>query len=310
MFLGEIMDEARCKELDRVVTSEELYIIENVKSLNFICDFCEIELLPCSFQKEVNLRKPYFKTRKGINHKQGCDAEGQASIRTKGATTRLTSSEGFPLSYPNRFKLRKDDVVDSKTIVDLASATKINKPSNNTNDNNSSKSRKTQFETTSFKSVVNQYFDFPFDRDRNLSFEGVDGNTYKDIFKKIVSTRGNQQFLIQGEEVKVYYASLPWKIGSENNDILKIELSPGRWVIKDEKKTNESPYYLQIDFNDWPKQTKTKFLNEYNKVINLVRGTDKKAAIAFVGKQDLDGDFFRFFPIDRRLIAFKIFNDA
>lgn len=65
------MDEARCKELGRVVTSEELYIIENVKLLNYSCYECDVELLPCSFLKDVNLRKPYFKTRKGVHHEQG-----------------------------------------------------------------------------------------------------------------------------------------------------------------------------------------------------------------------------------------------
>lgn len=303
------MDEARCKELGRVVTNEELYFIENVKSLNYSCDECDIELLPCSFLKGVNLRKPYFKTRKGIHHKQGCDAEGDLKVRLKGASTRLTSSEGFPLAYPNRFKIKKDDVVESPEATGSQGIEK-RRPNRNTVGRADSNGRKSNYETTSFRSVVNQYFDFPFDRDRVLFFEGVVGNTYSMVFKKITSTRGKQKFLIQGNVQKVYYASLPWKLCEVDNETLKIELSPGRWIELDSKRINERPYYLEINFSNWPKKSKTKFLNEYKKVTELVRGSDRKAAIAFVGEQDTSDDFFRFNSADRRLIAFKVFNDA
>ncbi|MDP4558184.1 hypothetical protein Q9247_10870 [Halomonas meridiana] len=303
------MDEARCEELGRVVTSEELYIIDNVRSLSFSCDECAIELLPCSFLKDVNLRKPYFKARKAVNHKQGCDAEGESKIRLRGAIKRLSSSEGFPLVYPNRFKLRKDDLVEPEGVIE-PSGTSMRRAYKTNRRQGGSNSRKPNYETTSFKSIVNQYFDFPHDRDRALVFEDVVGGSYGEIFRKIISTRGRQKFLIQGDTQKVYYSALPWKLCQEDGDILKIELSPGRWVEHDGKRVNERPYYLEIDSSAWPEQSRTKFLNEYRKVIELVRGTDKKAAIAFVGKQDTSDDFFRFNAADRRLIAFKIFNDA
>ncbi len=50
------MDEARCKDLNRVVTGEELYVIDNIESLSFSCDACGIPLNPCSYKKEVNLQ--------------------------------------------------------------------------------------------------------------------------------------------------------------------------------------------------------------------------------------------------------------
>ncbi|HGF7496813.1 TPA: hypothetical protein AB5A57_003438, partial [Vibrio cholerae] len=306
---GVNMDEARCKELSRVVTSEELYIIENVRSLSYECDECGVELLPCSFLKDINLRKPYFKTRQGINHKEGCDAEGEAKIRSKGLSTRLSTLEGFPLAYPNRFKLRKEDVVEPNGVI-TPSDNNTRYPNKRNKEEKSSSGRKSNYETTSFKSIVNQYFDFPFDRDRPLYFEGVDGTTYSDIFRKIRSTKGKQQFLIQGDEEKVYYASLPWTLSNEDNEKISINLSPGKWIEQEGKKVNDRPYYLDIDFSEWPKGSKSKFLNEYKKIIELVRGTNIKAAIAFVGKQDTKDDYFRFYSSDRRLIAFKVFNDA
>ncbi|MGF1794194.1 hypothetical protein L4D21_26840 [Photobacterium profundum] len=304
------MDEARCKVLSRVVTSEELYIIDNVKSLVFCCDECGIELLPCSFLKDVNLRKPYFKTRKGVHHKQGCDAEGEAKIRSKGANTRLTSTEGFPVAYPNRFKLRKDDIAESEGVTDTSSPDSQRPNSTRDKDKSGANGRKSNYETTSFSSIVNQYFDFPHDRDRALSFEGIQGTTYADIFRQIRSTRGKQKYLIQGDKQKIYYASLPWKLSLEDNDRILINLSAGKWIIQEGKKVNERPYYLEVNFSNWPQRSKSKFLNDYKKTTELVRGTNRKAAIAFVGGQDTKDDYFRFTSIDRRLIAFKIFNDA
>jgi len=303
------MDEARCNELGRVVTSEELYFIEDVKSQNFFCDLCGVALLPCSFLKGVNLRKPYFKTRKGANHKEGCDAQGESNVRSKGASTRLMSSEGFPLAYPNRFKLRTEDMVEPSKLNALQDKESLRSNRKNTNKMESN-GRKSNYQTGSFRSVVNQYFDFPYDRDRDLSFEGVDGSSYNAVFKKIISTRGKQKFLIQGEKRKVYYAAMPWKICHEENQILKIELSSGKWIEQGGKRVNDRPYYLEVDFSNWPKQSKTKFLNEYKQIAELVRGTDRKAAIAFVGEQDMSDDFFRFYAADRRLIVFKVFNDA
>ncbi len=303
------MDEARCKELGRIITSEELYIIENVKTLNYSCDECEVELNPCSFLKDVNLIKPHFRVKKGLYHSKDCNADGDSKIRIKGNKTRLTSTEGFPLAYPNRFKIKNDDVSEplgGNESVGIATK-QVNKKNNESTNSNG---RKSNYATSSFRSVVNQYFDFPWDRDRALYFDGVQGTRYNEVFKKIISTKGKQEFMIQGDIQKVYYAALPWKLCKEENNILRIELSSGRWVERNNKRVNEKPYYLEINFSDWPIQSKTKFLNEYKKITELVRGTDKKSAMAFVGKQDTSDDFFRFQSVDRRLISFKVFNDA
>ncbi len=303
------MDEAKCKELNRKVTSEELYIIDDVSSKNFSCETCSIELIPCAFQPNVNLVKPYFRTQKGVHHKEFCDADGKFALRKKGETSRLTDLNGFPLSYPNRFKLKSDDVSDTNDEGD--SVASLNTSSRNNSDSTSGPiSTKHNFETSSFQSIVNQYFDFPYDRDRELKFDGLTGSSYQEIFKKIVSTKGKQQFYIQGKIKKIYFSSLPWKISKEENNILQLELHSGRWVKVDGKNIKEKPFYLQIDFTAWPPKSKSRFLNEYKKTIELVRSTNRKAAIAFVGTQDTTGDFFRFNVEHRKLIAFKIFNDA
>jgi len=297
------MDEARVITTGDVITGEELYLMDDVDSTSFCCDECEIILIPCSYIKDVNLRKPYFKTHKG--HNIGCKAEGISGIKKKGFNSRLTSKEGFPLAYPNKFKLRKDDVVIPEPVTP-ESPSGVRTFNKNKRQDDEGRGRKSNYETSSFKSIVNQYFDFPKDRDRALFFENIEGATYKDIFYPIRNTIGEQHYRFQGEGQNVYFSTISWKKSSIDNDILRIELSRGKWV----NKKNERAYYLEIDCSEWPRQTKTKFLNRYHKILDTVRGTKIKAAIIFVGEQDRSDDFFRFYANNRLLIAFKLFNDA
>ncbi|BCL70541.1 hypothetical protein TUMSATVNIG1_25030 [Vibrio nigripulchritudo] len=299
------MDEARIVESGEVVTAEDLYFIVNVDKTNFCCDECEVPLVPCSYIKDFNLRKPYFKTYPDRNHKSWCETESASKIKKKGQRSRLTSEEGFPLAYPNRFKLRKESASEVSGTLSGRGNKKGRLGSRNANEF-PDYSRKTNYETSSFKSIVNEYFDFPHDRDRELFFEGVSADTYSTVFQRIENTIGRQHFRLQGEEMKVYYSTLSWKIAEAVDDVLQIELSRGKWVDK----KNERPYYVEIDMSVWPKQSKTKFINHYKNVVETVRGTSNKALIAFLGMQDVDDDYFRFFAQNRLLIAFKLFHDA
>ncbi|QUM85972.1 hypothetical protein [Moritella sp. 28] len=299
------MDEARVVKSGDIVTAEDLYFMDKVSSTDFCCDECDIPLVPCSYIKNVNLRKPYFKIYTSHNHESWCNTEAAAKIKKKGQSTKLTSDEGFPFIYPNRFKLRNENTIEPSLPPSILE--RKNKRARIRNDNELNETnRKSNYETSSFKSIVNEYFDFPHDRDRTLNFEGVAADTYNTVFKRLENTIGKQKFRIQGEEKKVYYATMSWKITEPENDILHIELSRGKWVDK----KNERPYYVEIDMCEWPKQSKTKFFNRYKEVVEMVRGTNRKALISFVGHQDIADDYFKFHAENRFLIAFNLFHDA
>ena len=300
-----IVDDARRIDTGEVITSEDLYLIENVGSLSFCCDTCNTSLVACSYKKDVNLRKPYFKISPGAYHQSWCDAEGVASTKKKGLSSRLTSNEGFPLSYPNHFK-RRNEGISEPTIAPNTDGVTNRRIRAKAKDDGEQKRNKTNYETSSFKAIVNEFFAFPHDRDRALFFEGVSGATYATVFKGIENTIGKQVYRKQGEECKVYYSTLSWKTAHVENDVIRIDLSRGRWVDKKQV----TPYSVEIDMSDWPKQTQTKFLNRYQKILETVRRTKQKAVIAFVGKQDVQDDYFRFYAEDRLLIAFKLFHDA
>ena len=297
------MDEARCVEQDKVITGEELYLLDDVDKLSFICDECHVRLIPCSYKKEINLKRPYFKTYKGENH-ENCGNEGNSELKKKGLKDRLTTDQGFPLPYPSRFLISKRDKNHQNS--GFRSKTPSLGKSRAKNDFDDFDDGRVHNNTTSsFKAVVNQYFDFPQDRDLPLQFEGVEGSTYSDIFRKILSPVGKQEFRLQGETKKIYFAPLSWSAHEEENDKIKVFLTRGLW----RNSKNERPYYVEVDFKGQPQQSKTKFVNLLNKTRDLIKGTKNTALIAFVGHQDTTDDYFRFYSDDRYLIAFKLFHD-
>ncbi|MGO2324096.1 hypothetical protein [Vibrio casei] len=297
------MDEARNVKTGEIVTAEDLYFIKNPRTIDFCCDDCEVKLNPCSFLRGINIKKPYFQTFPGKPHIE-CEFASEATKRKKGQTERITTLEGFPLNYPNRFKLKKEGDSEPTDIVLPKPERKKRLPS----DIPDGKSRglKSTYLTTSFRTIVKEFFDFPHDRDRALIFDGVMGSTYKDVFQRIKNTLGKQLFRVQGKDTKVYYAPISWTRAEPENDVLVIDLNCGRWV--DKKKVRS--YYVKIDMNDWPQQTKTKFLNRYYEYLDLIQGAkNSKCVIAFVGYQGNRDQHFGFIAKDRRLIDFKIFLD-
>ncbi|WP_076540975.1 hypothetical protein [Shewanella sp. UCD-KL21] len=301
------MDDAHCLQLDRIVTNEELYILDNVKSLNFVCDECAVALIPCSYKKAVNLRRPYFKTSKNVEHKQHCYAKASSKIKQQGKTSRLSSDEGFPLAYPNRFNLTAAKSVKAVSNTEIAAAD-VNHLSMSKTAKDVSRKRKANYVTSSFQSIVDQYFDFPFDRDRALTFEGVQGQQYGQIFTKIVNPVGKQKFRFQTDnnDTKVFYSTLAWDKPQVEADYIMIKLSAGWWQKVDNKNKNLRPYFVKIQTSAWPEAVKTNFVKRLTQIRELVKGTDKKALVAFVGKQDQQEDFYRFFAEEAKLISFKV----
>lgn len=298
------MDEARNVKTGEIVTAEDLYFIKDPKAINFCCDYCEVKLNPCSFLRGINIKKPYFQTFPGKPHIE-CEFDSEAIKRKKGQTERITTPEGFPLNYPNRFKLKMEGDSES-TDIDRRPKSDRKKRLPRDIPDGESRGVKSTYLTSSFRTIVKEYFDFPHDRDRALIFDGVMGATYRDVFQGIGNTLGNQSFRVQGKDTKVYYAPISWARAEPENDLLVVELSRGRWV--DNKRVRS--YYVKIDMNEWPQQTKTKFLNRYYEYLSLIQGAkNSKCVIAFVGHQGNRDQYFGFIAKDRRLIDFKIFLD-
>ncbi|MBD1572871.1 hypothetical protein HC725_06200 [Vibrio sp. S17_S38] len=300
------VDEARVVGTEVIITAEDLYLLDDPKGIDFCCDDCEIGLFAASFDRSINVRKAHFRHFPDKPHHIDCGGEEYAKARKKGKKERLSlEGEGFPHSYPNCFKKRKPKV-ESQSMKG-GSSTENNASSRRDGGNKdltSSRKTKATYATSSFKSIVNEYFDFPFDRDRPLSFEDISGSTYDEVFLCIRNPFGNQQYRIQGDNIKIYHGKMSWKKAEPKGDILSIQLTSGLW----ENNKNKRPYYVDINMSDWPAQTKTKFLKRYNDVFNLIVGKEMKTEchFAFVGQQDTQDDYFRFFAEDRSLTAFYI----
>ncbi|WP_282168011.1 hypothetical protein [Shewanella japonica] len=302
------MDDAHCVELNKRMTNEDLYLLENVKSHTFLCDECGVELIPCSYKKAINLRKPYFKTGKNKEHKPHCFAKAVSTIREQAKKSRITTEEGFPLSYPNCFNLTAaKSVKQSPEVSD-------EKGTDTSHSKRAAKAdlgvrQKNNYVTSSFQTVVDQYFNFPYDRDRKLNFEGITGSEYRDVFQKILNPVGKQKFRFQSkdDENKVFYSTLSWEKPAITENTITVKLSAGWWQEVDGKKQNLRPYYIEIDIASWPQTSINHLVERLKHIQQLVKGTDKKAAIVFVGRQDRETDFYRFTCNEPRLISLKVF---
>ncbi len=302
------MDDARCVELQKTVTNEDLYLIDDVKSYQFVCDECGVSLIPCSYKKAVNLRKPYFKTGKNSEHLVGCYAKVTSKIREQAKTARISTDEGFPLAYPNRFNLTaaKSVKTDKSSASDIQAQHGVIKKQF---DNASRANSKQNYVTSSFQTLVDQYFNYPFDRDRELTFVGISGHQYQQVFQKIQNPIGKQKFRFQSEkpEKKVFFSSLSWEKPEIIDDQIIVKLSAGWWQESDGKKKNLRPYFVEINTTEWSKTVLNNFTQRLTQIRELVKGTDKKAMMVFAGKQDREQDFYRFTCDESRLICFKVF---
>ncbi|WP_153916231.1 hypothetical protein [Shewanella sp. TC10] len=302
------MDDARCIELNKIVTNEDLYVLDNVKSYQFVCDECGVSLIPCSYKKSVNLRKPYFKTGKNTEHEAGCYAKATSKIREQAKTSRISTEEGFPLAYPNRFSLA---AVKSAKVINAGSTdTKLTGSQNSSSLANTGRTKtKQNYVTSSFQNLVDQYFNFPFDRDRELIFAGISGNQYQQIFQKIANPIGKQKFRFQTDkpEQKIFYSTLSWEKPEVEEQLISIKLSAGWWQQSEGKKKNIRPYFVELNTQEWQKSVLNQFIERLEQIRDLVKGTDKKAMMVFVGEQDFEEDFYRFKCNEPRLICFKVF---
>ncbi|WP_285162604.1 hypothetical protein [Shewanella goraebulensis] len=302
------MDDARCVELNKLITNEDLYLLDNVKSYSFECDECGVSLIPCSYKKAVNLRKPYFKTGKNTEHRTDCYAKATSKIREQAKTSRISTDEGFPLAYPNRFNLVSARSIKPVDVL-VNNEQREFQAGRLTASSSSQKKEKRNYLTSSFQTIVDQYFNFPFDRDRQLTFEGISGNHYQDVFQKINNPIGKQKFRFQTEQAqtKIFFSTLSWDKPEISDDKIKIKLSAGWWQESEGKKKNLRPYFVEINTQGWQTNVLTKFIERLVQIRELVKGTDKKALMAFVGEQDREEDFYRFTCSESRLVCFKVF---
>ena len=309
------MEEARTTESKEVVFSVDLWDMENVSDTEFECISCGVRLFPCSYRKEINKIRPYFRLEKLAQHKSSCEYSGidRKKLLQKAKKQSITGDEGFPLSYPSKLliKFTGNPKNDEKAKEDNSSennVTKVQRSPVKKDTKNIQKVEPKNYTTRSFQIVVEHYINFPFDRYLPLDVDGIDGETYKECFRILVQPKGEQTFKFQ-EKNKIYYSIASWKKPLVENNQITVYFSKGLWIEVDGKKELERPFHLIIDTKEWDKEIKNRFISDLIESLNYVRGKKgKELNIFFIGEQDMGKgeNYYCFRCNDHRLFDIKL----
>lgn len=284
-----------------LVSSDELPLIENPAKYQYTCRECSVPMFPASFRPE-NIIAAHFRVYSSTPHTADCSVVASSPMQRQASTQRITSKNGFPLTYPSVFnrqtEARKENQDENATTGKARQQRGSNSSSHNPQQQVTPPST-----TSSFSKVVRSYFDFPFDKDRALNFEGVKGKTYEEVFHKIENTKGNQYYRLHPSEekqgcTKVFYAPLARQDKKKTNKFfLNIPLFAGRWNKSSNSYQNQ--YTLRIQRNKENRKSFVNLINKLNKAIDTVNNHYDKQTVTlvFVGRQQTPpDDTYTFYP--------------
>lgn len=296
------MDSARNRETGEEIIAEELLAqslrhLVDVDAMHFICIGCDavMEAVACKCKMK---RRPYFRI-KG-NHSLNCDIDGYEKLTKIGQLKQVSTTDGFPISYPNKLNLSKPrevvlcsnndkqgNVVRNKSIASNGRIKTANK--------NHSRTAKT------IQPLARHYILFPYDRHIHLYVPEVDAKRYTSVFQRLYYKEG-----FPYERNKIYFGELLINRLLIINNFMYLPLTAGIW---DENRKPQKNYGLSVDLSPWS-QYKKDYISSHIKYCaeevkdSLRQNIRVKAWIFFLGKQDVSDPFkFNLLINDHRLIC-------
>ncbi|WP_420592129.1 hypothetical protein [Bacterioplanoides sp.] len=294
------MEDARISGSDQNITAEDLWYIDDVEAYSYQCISCGVGLSPCSYDKDVNKRRPYF--RKQAEHKE-CFYLSEAYLNRKGKkSTTVRSEDGKPGHYPREFALPKllpasSGLPRTNSLLDK----KHNGP-RVSGDSDSSRQAKYDrpYKTSSFRLLVNHYLNYPNDRSLPLTAESIDGYNYWTCFKSLFTNSDNP---LRKPKNKIYFANAKWAKPEVNTDTITILFDA---YTLDESKSKRN-LFLVINTKGWKDTVKEAFMHDYNKARRNVIDSEgeKRLKVFFLGRQS-DENLLEFTVDTPLLISFNI----
>ncbi len=291
------MDSARDKATGQIVSAEDLWAIENIEEQGYVCRGCGIPAIPASYRPK-NLVRAHFRFRQ--DHKYGCDVGGEIELIAKGRKNRLsTPRDGFPAPYPSSLKLLgpRPKVDPMLPIIDNEVKQGARKPPEEVPTDDNTSMRKRNWAANTIRPICKDFVNFPYDRDRELSIDGIEGSNYLTIFKKLCWDK-----LIRYQS-KLLYAPICWVKPIETDACLEIAFDAGE--RKDKKLLHG--YKVRVDWSNWSvfKQRSVRTEIEVARQEAINAGNEKKndkAYFFFIGTQDAQEEAV-FHVTDHRLLC-------
>ncbi len=298
-------DIARDRLTDKIISAIELRYLQGVHNQRFECHACAVTMLPASYDREVNQKRPYFRLFKDTDHDKNCGAE--KAKKAKARIHSVITEEGFPYPYPNELVLWEDTgsvtQTDRGVVCPVGTSGPVGgKPKDKGATPEPHKVH--NHTTTTIRPLAQTYLDYPFDREyMSLLVPGVRGRNYENIFRYLFFT-DDASF----SEPNIFYGSVRFSRIRVQEEFAEVELSEGQWEKIDGKSRLVRPQIVRIHTSGWAKLMRDSMLDELEvtrrEIIDAHAKGDKKTKgwLFFLGRQD-PVDKFLFHVNDPRLVC-------
>lgn len=172
------METARDKNTNEIIDAEQLWILEAVDPLGYICRGCNAIVSPCSYRKE-NKKRPYFSAKNG--HKIDCDIDGNEELIKRAKKERVSTLDGFPAKFPDKLVLKETRMIIVTNSTNNKSSNQKQKPCSNADIIILPKSNRWTAQT--IRPICRTFLNYPYDRDLPLHISDVNADTYQYVFK-------------------------------------------------------------------------------------------------------------------------------
>lgn len=288
------MNQAKYKETGEPLDAEDLKIISDPKSIEFICagDNCGVPVFPCSYRPE-NKPRPYFKVG-GIEHTSECTYSSFLDYLKIGYKGKLSTSDLVKMEFPSKLKLYTKPKTDDKTQNRVE----------NSEEQDSSRSKrifsdefgdekKSNKVVTTINKIVDFYLSCPYNRDVELDLLGTKKEYYK-LFINVTTAKN-----VNSKELRIYYARFDFRKGGKS----LIKLDANNYMIKlfegikkDDISDDYEPFHVLIKKDqiskakfDRIKYEKSQVIQEYLIKYNPKKSTLEGAYIFFVAYPPTNG---------------------
>ncbi|PKR81771.1 hypothetical protein CW751_00065 [Brumimicrobium salinarum] len=301
------MYKAKNKKTNEVIEADELKVINNVSSIDFVCvdDKCAIPLIACSFQ-ETNKKRPYFKKHSNQEHTDSCSYSEYLKLLEVGKTRRLTDLEFEKLDYPSKLVFSLPKVKDTLTLTSELLPDSNSTAKKTISNGEFAEVANANRRVTSISQIVDFYLSCPFNRDVELDLLGVK-MSYKFHFKRIYGENTGAYI-----DNKIFYGrvslnSIDSEVSDENYLYLKLfeceDWERNNSLTSNNKQIN--PYFLKINKEEISKYKINRILKEKETVSNLSKNDyrinkkhGREAWVFFIGRK----------PSLKNLYEFEVVN--
>ncbi len=275
------MDSARNISTGDIVDAESLWDLDAVNKDDYECHGCGVKVWPASYQKDVNLKRPYFKLSPGAIHIVPCGVDGMEKQIERAKTQRIGTEQGFPFSYPNKLVLT--DVRPVVASNDSEATSRELRNGNGVPDQGSRASRVHRHTVKTIRPICRTFLNFPHDREfMSLDVPNCPGSTFTRVFWRL-SSKPIVQF---ASPTHLYFAPLQWRAPLVGEAIAEWSLGAGEW---DEAARGwKRAYRVRFDWEQWPPRQREILRHEIEVARHEIKGKPGKvkAWLFFVGTQD------------------------